>query len=198
MPRNPATGRHRITRRTKIATLGLGLALAAVALVVATTTGGTGTAGASEVDKSFFVDITQVPPGTNVNQSLQRKGARGTFTVDCGRNENQHFNPDNFIAQPGVRNGAQHLHDYVGNLSTNADSNNKSLVKAGTTCKNGDKSAYFWPVVRIDTGEKEKNEQAKAPDGDRAQADQEAKTAQIACPDVASKLTDIPDQAMAE
>jgi len=67
MPRNPTTGRHRITRRTKIATLGLALALAAVALVVATTTGGIGTTGASEVDKSFFVDITRVPPDTNVS-----------------------------------------------------------------------------------------------------------------------------------
>src|SRR5205085_6333627 len=121
----------------------------------------------------------------NVNKAVQQKGARGTFTVDCGRNGNQHFNPDNFIAQPGVKNGAQHLHDYVGNLSTNADSNNKSLVKAGTTCKNGDKSAYFWPVVRIDTGEAEKNEPANVPDGDRAQADLVAKAPQIACPDVA-------------
>jgi hypothetical protein len=51
--------------------------------------------------------------------------------------------------------GAQHLHDYVGNLSTDADSNNKSLEAAGTTCKNGDKSAYFWPVVRINDGANE-------------------------------------------
>ncbi|MGW3996863.1 DUF1996 domain-containing protein [Amycolatopsis sp. NPDC004772] len=198
MPRKPATGRHRITRRTKLATLGLGLALAAGALVVATTTGGTGTAGASEVDKSFFVDITKVPKGTNVNQALQRQGARGTFTVDCGRNENQHFNPDNFIAQPGVRNGAEHLHDYVGNLSTNADSTNESLAKAGTTCKNGDKSTYFWPVVRIDTEEDEENPPAKEVSGDRERAKQEKAGTQVDCPDVASKLADVPDQAAAE
>ncbi|WP_086845749.1 DUF1996 domain-containing protein [Amycolatopsis kentuckyensis] len=190
-------GRHRLSRRTKIATGGLALAIAVGGIVVATTTGNTGEASADEANPAFFVDILKVKP----NQFDPRPvtgASTGTFTVDCGRNENQHFNPDNFIAQPGVRNGAQHLHDYVGNLSTNADSNNKSLVKAGTTCKNGDKSAYFWPVVRIDTGEEEKNEPAKVPDGDRAQADREAKTVQVACPDVASKLTDIPDQAMAE
>ena len=190
-------GRHRLSRRTKIATGGLALAIAVGGIVVATTTGNTGEASADEANPAFFVDILKVKP----NQFDPRPvsgAATGTFTVDCGRNENQHFNPDNFIAQPGVRNGAQHLHDYVGNLSTNADSNNKSLVKAGTTCRNGDKSAYFWPVVRIDTGEEEKNEPAKVPDGDRAQADREAKTVQVACPDVASKLTDIPDQAMAE
>ncbi|MEU8633906.1 DUF1996 domain-containing protein [Amycolatopsis sp. NPDC048633] len=190
-------GRHRISRRTKIATGGIALALAVGGIVVATTTGNTGEASADEANPAFFVDILKVQP----NQFDPRPvygASTGTFTVDCGRNENGHFNPDNFIAQPGVRNGAQHLHDYVGNLSTNADSNNKSLVKAGTTCKNGDKSAYFWPVVRIDTGEEEKNEAAKKPDNDRAQADQEAKTVQVACPDVASKLDDVPDQAMAE
>ncbi|MEU5264219.1 DUF1996 domain-containing protein [Amycolatopsis sp. NPDC021455] len=198
MPRKPATGRHRITRRTKIATLGLGLALAVGALVVATTTGGTDTAGASEVDKSFFVDITKVPKGTNADQALQRQGARGTFTVDCGRNENQHFNPDNFIAQPGGRNGAEHLHDYVGNLSTNADSTNESLAKAGTTCKNGDKSTYFWPVIRIDTEEDEENAPAKDVSRDREQAKQEKAGTQVDCPDVASKLADVPDRAAAE
>ncbi|MEQ0560079.1 DUF1996 domain-containing protein [Amycolatopsis sp. NEAU-NG30] len=190
-------GRHRLSRRTKIATGGLALAIAVGGIVVATTTGNTGEASADEADPAFYIDILKVKP----NQFDPRPvsgAATGTFTVDCGRNENGHFNPDNFIAQPGVRNGAQHLHDYVGNLSANADSNNKSLLRSGTTCRNGDKSAYFWPVVRIDTGEKEKNERAKLPDGDRAQADQEGRSVQVACPDVASKLPDIPDQAMAE
>src|SRR5207248_6639837 len=95
----------------------------------------------------------------------QNNASTGSFTVDCGENQNGHFNPDNFIAQPGVKNGAQHLHDYVGNLTTNADSNNQSLLKGGTTCKNGDQSAYFWPVIRIDTADKAtqqgKNQKAK-------------------------------------
>jgi hypothetical protein len=153
------------------------LGLTAVgALAVAATSSGE-SALADGADKSFFVDITTVKP--NVKQPRPEKGATtGTFTVDCGRNENKHFNPDNFIAQPGVRNGAQHLHDYVGNLSTNADSSNKSLEAAGTTCKNGDKSAYFWPVVRIDT------------DDDEVRA--------VNCPDVRSKLPKVPDQAKAE
>jgi hypothetical protein len=195
MPRktSPATGRHRITRRTKIATGGIALALAVGGIVVATTAGRTGEASADPADASFFIDIAKVPSGVNVNKAVQQKGARGTFTVDCGRNENQHFNPDNFIAQPGVKNGAQHLHDYVGNLSTNADSTNESLAKAGTTCKNGDKSAYFWPVVRIDTGDDEKNPPATPrPGGGKGNA------SQVDCPDVASKLPDVPDQAMDE
>ncbi|WP_410671661.1 DUF1996 domain-containing protein [Amycolatopsis sp. cmx-4-68] len=195
MPGN--TGKHRISRRTKIATGALALALAAGGTAVATTFGDPGQASADEADPSLYIDILQVKPA-NADPAAARGASTGTFTVDCGRNENGHFNPDNFVAQPGIRNGAQHLHDYVGNLSSNADSNNKSLEAAGTTCKNGDKSAYFWPVVRIDTGEEEKNPPAKSPDGDRDEAAQAATTSAIACPDVASKLPDVPDSAMAE
>ncbi|MFD0385113.1 hypothetical protein ACFQ2B_31370 [Streptomyces stramineus] len=67
----------------------------------------------------------------------------------CGRNENGHFNPDNVIVTPGVRNGAHHLHDYVGNKSTDAFSTDNSLAGAGTTCTNGDKSSHYWPVLRV-------------------------------------------------
>ncbi|TCO56727.1 DUF1996 domain-containing protein [Actinocrispum wychmicini] len=199
MARN--NGRHRISRRTKIATGAIGLAMAVGALVVTTTAGNPGDANADAADKSFFVDITKVKP--NVKKARQQGNAsRGTFTVNCGRNENGHFNPDNFIAQPGVKNGAQHLHDYVGNLSTNADSNNKSLVKAGTTCRNGDKSAYFWPVIRIDTGDEEEAKKDNPPaepqkqqrDQQAAQDKQDKAQPQVDCPDVASQLpAEIPD-----
>ncbi|RSN62970.1 hypothetical protein DMH01_10140 [Amycolatopsis sp. WAC 04182] len=153
-------GRHRIARRTKIATALLGLSIAVGGLVVSTTTGDPERAAADEVDKSQFVDITQVRPNVDKPEP-GRNASTGSFTVDCGRNENGHFNPDNFIAQPGVRNGAQHLHDYVGNLSTNADSDNDSLLGAGTTCRNGDESTYFWPVVRIDTAEEAEEQQGQ-------------------------------------
>ncbi|WP_225978575.1 DUF1996 domain-containing protein [Gandjariella thermophila] len=90
-----------------------------------------------------FVDITKVKP----NQKKQN-GAGGSFVTDCGVKAN-HQNSDNFIAAPGVLDGAQHTHDYVGNDSTDANSTDDSLAAAGTTCKNQqDKSAYFWPVIR--------------------------------------------------
>ncbi|GAA3445403.1 hypothetical protein Pve01_03510 [Planomonospora venezuelensis] len=47
-----------------------------------------------------------------------------------------------------MRNGAHHVHDYVGNLSTDAFSTDASLAVAGTTCAFGDRSTYFWPVLR--------------------------------------------------
>lgn len=193
-------GRHRVTRRTKITTGFAGLALAVSGVAFATTAGDPSTASADAVDKSFFVDITTVAP--NVNTPTAGRGAStGTFTVDCGKNENGHFNPDNFIAQPGVRNGAQHLHDYVGNLTTDADSNNESLQAGGTTCKNGDKSAYFWPVVRIDTEEEEEASASEVPEQAGLEAEREAPvqdavTPRVDCPDVASQLEEVPDQAL--
>ncbi|QFU93507.1 DUF1996 domain-containing protein [Amycolatopsis sp. YIM 10] len=171
MARDRFQGRHRVSRKAKLTTGGIGLAVLTVgSLAVFTTTGSPPQASADNPDQSQFVDITTVEP--NVNEPEAQQGAStGTFTVDCGRNENGHFNPDNFIAQPGVRNGAQHLHDYVGNLSTDADSNNQSLQAAGTTCANGDKSAYFWPVVRIDT-EGDPEEEQQQDNAEEAQAEE--------------------------
>jgi hypothetical protein len=95
-----------------------------------------------------FVDIRQVGRGQLDNFQIGRNGSRGTFVSACGTNGNKHNNPDNFIVAPGVSNGAHHLHDYVGNLTTNGFSTDQSLTAGGTTCRFGDKSAYFWPVLR--------------------------------------------------
>ncbi|MEA5367537.1 DUF1996 domain-containing protein [Amycolatopsis sp., V23-08] len=179
MPRNsrsPVTGKHRVARRTKIAMGAIGLAIAVGALAVAVSTGRTGEASADPADPSFFIDINKVPAGNNVNAALAKKGAQGSFTVDCGTNaDGGHHNPDNFIAQPGIKNGAQHLHDYVGNLTTDADSSLKSLLAGGTTCKNGDKSAYFWPVIRIDR----EDNAANASENQQAQQQQQGKTGDV-------------------
>jgi hypothetical protein len=197
----PNRGRHRISRRTKIATGALGLALATGAIVVITTAGGDPDASAAIANKSFFVDITKEKPNVQKPRN-QGNASKGTFTVNCGKNENGHFNADNFIAQPGIKMGAEHLHDYVGNLTANADSNNKSLAKSGTTCKNGDKSAYFWPVVRINKQEKaaqkngtrnsEGNKQRY--EQDQADAAVEKREPRVDCKDVASELPpDLPE-----
>ncbi|MEU9022717.1 DUF1996 domain-containing protein [Actinomadura sp. NPDC048394] len=95
-----------------------------------------------------FIDIRQVPRSAG-GVKATRRGSRGTFTSRCGRNQNGHHNSANFIVAPGVENGAHHIHDYVGNLSTDAFSTDGSLSRAGTTCSNGDKSTYYWPVVRL-------------------------------------------------
>ncbi|HEU5471508.1 MAG TPA: DUF1996 domain-containing protein [Actinophytocola sp.] len=95
-----------------------------------------------------FVNILKVRPANN-QPRVQRSGSRGTFTSNCGTNQNGHRNSDNHIVGPGVINAAHHQHDYVGNEDTNANSTPESLGAAGTTCNNGDKSTYFWPVLRV-------------------------------------------------
>ncbi|MFF7263968.1 DUF1996 domain-containing protein [Streptomyces sp. NPDC008159] len=97
-----------------------------------------------------FVDITKVAP--NVRRVRPRAGAStGAFTSRCGVNEQGQHNSDNDIVAPGVRNGAHHVHDYVGNRKVDFTSTNESLSAQGTSCTNGDQSAYYWPVLRDTT-----------------------------------------------
>ncbi|MFF0032253.1 DUF1996 domain-containing protein [Streptomyces avermitilis] len=100
-----------------------------------------------------FVDITKVQPNVQAKAQTQAGGSAGTFTSSCGVNANKKFNTDNVIVAPGVTNGAHHLHDYVGNQSNDAFANNDTFAAAQTSCSNqGDKSSYYWPVVRIQNG----------------------------------------------
>ncbi|MGZ9934593.1 DUF1996 domain-containing protein [Streptomyces sp. NC-S4] len=112
--------------------------------------------------KNDFVNITKIKPNVK-NPAQAGNASKGSFTSQCGRNEEKHFNPDNVIVAPGVSNGAHHMHDYVGNKTTDAFSTNNSLAASGTTCSNGDQSTYYWPVLRVRDGKVEKD--AKAPGG---------------------------------
>ncbi|HEY9372539.1 DUF1996 domain-containing protein [Streptomyces sp.] len=110
-------------------------------------------------EASDFVDITSVQP--NVRKPRLRSGAsRGTFTTNCGRNENGKFNPDNVIVAPGVSNGAHHMHDYVGNQANDAFASDDKLAAGATSCRNqGDRSTYYWPVLRLQNGQNENDAQ---------------------------------------
>jgi hypothetical protein len=111
-------------------------------------------------EASDFVDIRSVQP--NVRKPRQRSGAsRGTFATDCGRNQNGKFNPDNVIVAPGVSNGAHHMHDYVGNQANDAFAGDDDLARGRTTCRNqGDRSTYYWPVLRLQNGQAEDDAEA--------------------------------------
>ena len=106
---------------------------------------------------SDYADITSVQP--NVNAPQEQAGAsRGTFVTACGVNENGLFNSDNVIVAPGVTNGAHHFHDYIGNQSNNAFASDQDLANADTSCENpGDKSTYYWPVLRLQNGKQERD-----------------------------------------
>ncbi|MEU9229501.1 DUF1996 domain-containing protein [Streptomyces massasporeus] len=103
-----------------------------------------------------FADIKSVQP----NASDKAGASGGSFATSCGVNENGLFNSDNIIAAPGVTNGAHHFHDYVGNQSNNAFASDQDLAKAETSCDDqGDKSSYYWPVVRLQNGAQEQDAQ---------------------------------------
>lgn len=105
-----------------------------------------GVAGCGGADTA---DITTVPA---VAAPPALPGAStGEYRFDCGDGGEGHRNADNMITSPGESGAAHHLHEYVGNVSTGADSTDASLAAAETTCLNGDRSAFFWPVLR--TGE---------------------------------------------
>ncbi|MEU4154259.1 DUF1996 domain-containing protein [Streptomyces sp. NPDC026659] len=110
-----------------------------------------------------YVDINSVQP--NVPDPAKGSDASGgTFTSECGVNENGLRNSDNVIVAPGVSNGAHHFHDYVGNQSNTAFASDDDLAKAATSCVDqGDKSTYYWPVLRLQNGKQEKD--AGAPGG---------------------------------
>jgi hypothetical protein len=169
----------RVSSRTGPARM---IAVAATLVVTAGTTayfvssGGKGEA-AAETSLADYVPIAKVAP--NVMPPRPRRGAAtGTFTVDCGTNGNGKFSPDNPVAQPGIRNGAEHVHDFVGNQAITADTPDEALAAAGTSCRNGDRSSYFWPVVRIDKAVRAATAPTVAP--------------VVSCPQVRDKLPAVP------
>ncbi|WP_327699620.1 DUF1996 domain-containing protein [Streptomyces sp. NBC_00459] len=107
-----------------------------------------------------FADITTVQPNVQ-NPSPENGASRGTFATSCGVNANGLFNSDNVIVAPGVSNGAHHFHDYVGNQSNDAFASNDDLAQAQTSCVDqGDRSSYFWPVLRLQNGAQEQDAQS--------------------------------------
>ncbi|MGC4870075.1 DUF1996 domain-containing protein [Micromonospora sp. DT53] len=169
------------TRPARIAMVALVLAATGALTATFVSSGGKGTAdAATSLDQ--FVPIENVPP--NVQNPRPAAGAStGRFTVDCGTNGNGKFSPDNPVAQPGIRNGAEHVHDFVGNLAITANSSNADLDASGTTCRNGDKSSYFWPVVRIDKSVRS---------GKQVQQALAQTQPMVVCPSVGKRLRAVP------
>jgi hypothetical protein len=154
-------------------------ALAAVVVAAGTLTvtfvsgGGRDSADAT-VARSAYVPIEQVKPQAAAPRT-------GRFTVDCGTNGNRKFSPDNPVAQPGIKNGAEHLHDFVGNVAITAFSSDAELAASRTTCRNGDRSSYFWPVVRID--------RAPRPSAEDMRRSLAATSGTVVCPSLRDGLT---------
>ncbi|MGW2296451.1 DUF1996 domain-containing protein [Streptomyces violaceorubidus] len=107
-----------------------------------------------------YVDIETVEPNV-VRAPRQKKASTGSFATSCGVNAEGLFNSDNLIAAPGVSNGAHHFHDYVGNQANNALAGDDDLAAGDTSCADqGDKSSYYWPVLRLQNGTAEQDAQS--------------------------------------
>ncbi|MFC0506225.1 DUF1996 domain-containing protein [Micromonospora costi] len=138
-------------RRGAAVMLALELLLLTVGVGVARGTDGVGeeSAGRTPVASLLgpdFVDIGSVRSGSDTTAP---SGARvGSYTWDCGRNDDGHRNTANVVTAPGYPGQAHHVHDYVGNVSTDVGSTPERLASAATTCRNGDRSTYYWPVLR--------------------------------------------------
>ncbi|AQT76308.1 MULTISPECIES: DUF1996 domain-containing protein [Streptomyces] len=136
---------------TLVICLVLGGALTAAVLGATRTAGPHAGAPAGAPAPSDYVDIRDVPPAPAAAPATpadRSDGSPGSVAVDCGRNEQGHYNEDNLVVSPGLRAGAHHTHSYVGNLSTDALSTDESLAAAATSCAGGDRSTYYWPVLR--------------------------------------------------
>jgi hypothetical protein len=177
------------SRARKVRVLGALIAVAATVSATAAIAANSAKGQGQPAPLAAFVKIADVQPNVQPPR-VRQGGSTGTFTVDCGTNGNGKFSPDNPVAQPGVKNGAQHVHDFVGNLSISAQSSDESLEDSDTTCRNGDKSSYFWPVVRIN-----KNANTPGASQDTLKA---AGMPAISCPTVADRLPAVPDQARRE
>ncbi|MFE5806409.1 DUF1996 domain-containing protein [Streptomyces sp. NPDC056491] len=126
----------------------LGGGLTAAVLGVSRVAGPDAGAAAGGPVASDYVDIRDVPRVPAAAPAPGAEGSAGSMVVNCGRNEQGHYNEDNLVVSPGLTGGAHHTHAYVGNLSTNALSTDASLAAAATSCTGGDRSTYYWPVLR--------------------------------------------------
>ncbi|MFF9117911.1 DUF1996 domain-containing protein [Streptomyces massasporeus] len=102
-----------------------------------------------------FVDITKVAPNVPTRPRDSRTASKGAFKTRCGVNAEGRHNSDNVIVAPGVGNGAHHTHDYVGAIGVDAFTTDDTLAAAETTCDKGDRSTYYWPVLRDRSGTEE-------------------------------------------
>ncbi|MHA6621487.1 DUF1996 domain-containing protein [Pseudonocardia sp. DLS-67] len=97
-----------------------------------------------------FADIGEVGEVV-ADPTPDANAATGSFVSECGEPDPALRNSDNWIASPGVVNGAQHMHDYLGNVATDASTDAGDLLASETSCELDNRSTFYWPVLRDTT-----------------------------------------------
>src|SRR5215218_3362608 len=82
-----------------------------------------------------------------LTRAVALRQSQAVWSVKC---DVSHRAPDDPIVFP-AQAGRSHMHDFFGNVSTDADSSTASLVRAGSSCLKGidavDRAAYWTPSL---------------------------------------------------
>ncbi|WP_328458055.1 MULTISPECIES: hypothetical protein [unclassified Amycolatopsis] len=187
----PTTGgRHRISRRTKLATAALGLALAAGALVIATTTGQTGQASAASAQQITCPDVAGQLPA--IPAQAQAEVQRNLALLDT-----QLAEANNRLVTSAGQGGANFVQNAIlGPLKDKrASTIDRIAIAIGRVAE---KPQGLGGLAACTLGgQPAATTTAAAPAATEPSAAEPA-SGQITCPDVESRLPAIPAQAQAE
>ncbi|MDT7798233.1 MAG: hypothetical protein QOI78_1666 [Actinomycetota bacterium] len=183
-------GRHRISRRTKLATAALGLALAAGALVIATTVGQTGQASAAGAEQISCPDVAGQLPA--IPAQAQAEVQRNLALLDT-----QIAEADNRLVTSAGQGGANFVQNAIlGPLKDKrASTIDRIAIAIGRVA---DKPQGLGGLAACTLGGRPAATTTAAAPASTEPSVAEPASGQITCPDVESQLPAIPAQAQAE
>jgi hypothetical protein len=192
----PATGgRHRLSRRTKIATAALGLALAAGALVIATTVGDPGAANAATGGQISCPDVASQLPA--IPAQAQAEVQRNLDLLNT-----QIAEANNRLVTSAGQGGPNFVQNAI--LGPLADKRTSTIDRIAIAIgRQGEKPQNLGGLAACSLGGAGAAPAAPAPSQSSGNAggnvgNTGTDAGQISCPDVASQLPAIPVQAQAE
>ncbi|GLY43061.1 hypothetical protein Amsp01_090840 [Amycolatopsis sp. NBRC 101858] len=189
----PATGgRHRLSRRTKIATAALGLGIAAGALVIATTVGDPGAANAATGGQITCPDVASQLPA--IPAQAQAEVQRNLDLLNT-----QIAEANNRLVSTAGQGGPNFVQNAI--LGPLADKRTSTIDRIAIAIgRQGEKPQNLGGLAACSLGgQANTGTVSTAPAQGTGNTGNAGGTAgQITCPDVASQLPAIPAQAQAE
>jgi hypothetical protein len=189
-----ATGRHRLSRRTKIATAALGLALAAGALVIATTVGDPGSASAAG-QSTAAAQITCPDVAGQLPAIPAQAQAEVQRNLDLLNTQLAEAN--NRLVTSAGQGGANFVQNAI--LGPLADKRTSTIDRIAIAIgRQGEKPQGLGSLATCTLGGQPATGVATTPATTPPAGEPADNAGQIACPDVESQLPAIPAQAEAE
>jgi hypothetical protein len=187
----PATGgRHRLSRRTKIATAALGLALAAGALVIATTVGDPGAANAATGGQITCPDVASQLPA--IPAQAQAEVQRNLDLLNT-----QIAEANNRLVTTAGQGGPNFVQNAI--LGPLADKRTSTIDRIAIAIgRQGEKPQGLGGLATCSLGGQAGTVSTAAPAPAQDTSEASSASGQITCPDVESQLPAIPAQAQAE